>query len=366
MAQHLDRARPLWELYVLNGLEDGRIGIFAKTHHAMIDGVAGVDVATLLLDESRTPRERITPVWTPRPAPSRARLFAGAVAETVLRPVGALLGAGRALRHPRRLVGETLTDVEGLAALAWTGLHPAPACGLNVPIGPNRRLVTVRESLADFRAIKERLGGTVNDVVLAAVCGALRRWLAARGELTEDMELHAMVPVSIRVEQDGEAGNHVSTILAPLPVGEEHVRRRYVRISEGVRHARRSHQVIGADLLMQLSGYAPPTIVAQIARLQNAQRFFNLSVTNIPGPQQPLYAMGARLLRFVPFTPLPANMALIVAVLSYDGHMEFGLTVDVEAIPDVDVIADGLTAAVDELEEAAGLASRGVQACAGP
>jgi diacylglycerol O-acyltransferase len=356
MEQHLSRSRPLWEVYVIDGLEGDRAAIFAKTHHCMVDGVSGLDVASLLLDVESTDAVATPPEWTPRRTPTKRELLTDAVREEIRTPGAALGAIGRLVRRPRRLVETVGEDLAGAADLAKAAIHPVPSGPLNARIGPNRRLGVVRSRLDVFKAIKDSLGGTVNDVVLTAVTGALREWLLSRGEKVEGLELAAMVPVSIRSEgEEGVLGNRVSTIIAPLPVGERDPAERYRRIREGTQLAKTSHQAVGAELLLQVSGFMPPALVAQIARFQNAQRIFNLSITNIAGPSEPLYAAGHRLLDLFPFTPLAGNMSLIVAVVSYAGRMEFGLTADAESLPDLDVIAAALEQSIDELLHVAGL-----------
>jgi WS/DGAT/MGAT family acyltransferase len=360
MEQHLSRSRPLWEVYVIDGLEGDRAAIFAKTHHCMVDGVSGIDVAALLLDDAgvgagSTEAVQAPPEWAPRRAPSKRELLMDAVREEIRTPGAALGAVGKLVRRPRKLLATVGEDLAGAADLARAAMHPVPSGPLNVRIGPNRRLDIVRSRLDVFKAIKDTLGGTVNDVVLCAVTGALREWLLSRGEKVEGLELAAMVPVSIRTGDEVGIGNRVSTIVAPLPVGERDPAERYRLVREGTQRAKSSHQVVGADLLLQVSGFMPPALVAQIARIQNAQRVFNLSITNIVGPAEPLYAAGHRLLDLFPFTPLAGNMTLIIAVVSYAGRMEFGLTADAESLPDLDVITSALERSIDGLLGLAGL-----------
>jgi WS/DGAT/MGAT family acyltransferase len=229
-------------------------------------------------------------------------------------------------------------------------LNPAPRTPLNVPIGPHRRFENVRASLDDFKTIKNALGGTVNDVVLTVVAGALRRFLQHRGLDVRGLELKAMVPMSIRAESErGALGNRVTAMAAPLPVYEEDPVVRLQIVREAMKDVKESKQAVGADMIMQLSGFAPPTILGQAARLQAQQRFVNLLVTNVPGPQFALYSRGHRLLDVFPMAPLGANQALGIAVMSYNGQLGFGLLADFDALPDLGVVAEGLEKSIAEL-----------------
>jgi WS/DGAT/MGAT family acyltransferase len=277
-------------------------------------------------------------------------LLTDALRERATEPVEILRTIRATARAPRRILRTAADFLGGIGALAWAGLNPAPASPLNVPVGPHRRFEYVRASLADFKAIKDALGGTVNDVVLTCVSGALRRFLEHRNTDTRGLELRAMVPVSIRAEHEqGALGNRVSALVAPLPVYEPDPVRRLQIIAEAMKGVKESRQAVGAEMITQLTGFAPPTILSQAARLQSQQRFFNLLVTNVPGPQFPLYSVGHRLIDLFPIAPLAANQALNVAVMSYAGQMGFGLLADYDAIPDLGVIAEGLEKSIAEL-----------------
>jgi WS/DGAT/MGAT family acyltransferase len=240
--------------------------------------------------------------------------------------------------------------LQAVGALAWAGLNPAPKTALNVPVGPHRRVEFVRASLDDFKRIKNVLGGTVNDVVLAVVTGALRRFLIARGVDTRGLELKAMVPVSTRAEEEkGALGNRVTSMAAPLPVYEEEPALRLAIVKESMKDVKSSKQAVGAQMVMDLSGFAPQTILSQAARLQASQRVVNLLVTNVPGPQFPLYSQGHKLIDLFPMAPLGSNQALNVAVMSYSGQLGFGLLADYDAVPDLGVIAEGLEKSIAEL-----------------
>lgn len=354
MSQGLDRSKPLWEIWLVDELAGDRFAMITKTHHCMIDGISGADITAVLLDMDPEPPDMEPEPWTPDPEPSKLQLFTDAVQERVTEPYEIFRGIRAAFRAPRRAVESATEFLAGLGALAWAGLNPAPSSPLNVQIGPHRRYEYVRASLDDFKAIKNALGGTVNDVVLAVVAGALRRWLEHRSVDVRGLELKAMVPVSTRaVHEQGALGNRVSAMVAPIPVYEPEPVRRLALIREEMKGLKESKQAVGAQALTELSGFAPPTILAQAARLQSAQRFFNLLVTNVPGPQFPLYTVGHELLDLFPMAPLAENQALGIAVMSYNGKLGFGLIADFDALPDVGIVAEGLEKSVAELLQAA-------------
>ncbi|MGH2916658.1 MAG: WS/DGAT/MGAT family O-acyltransferase [Solirubrobacteraceae bacterium] len=362
-SQALDRSRPLWELWLVEGLARGRFALLSKTHHALVDGISGVDIATVLFDATPDPPP-VDPAaardWIPRPLPSGAQLLADALLERATVPAEM---ANAALRGPRDLATRIGHAAGGLGALARAGLSSAPESPLNVRIGPHRRFTWVRGELAQFKAVKDALGGTVNDVVLAGVAGALGRYLRRRGELAPDTTLRAMIPVSIRADVErGALGNRVAAMWAPLPIGIENPVSRLAQVSRSMRGLKQSGQAVGAQVLTQLSGFAPPTIIAQAARLQARQRLFNLVVTNVPGPQMPLYMLGRRLDSMYPMVPLAENQALGVAIMSYDGQLNFGLNADYDALADLTVLAGDLRAAIDELAQAAAGAKRPARA----
>ena len=361
-SQRLDRSKPLWEMWLVDGLAGGRFAIIGKSHHCLVDGVSGVDITTVLYDASPDP-EQIgePPEWTPRPEPSDAELLGEAWIERATTPAEIVRGARRVFRGPRRAARAGLDALEAAGTFARTGLG-APSSPFNVEIGPYRRFATVSADLAEFKRIKNASGGTVNDVVLAVVAGAVGHYLRARGHSTHDLELRALVPISVRgAEEHGALGNRVSAFIAPLPVGIEDPRERLARVSATMGDLKQSKQAVGASLMTDLTDFAAPTIAGQAARLQPRQRFFNLVVTNIPGPQFPLYLLGRRLEAVFPMVPLASRQALCFGIMSYDGQLNFGLVGDYEAIPDLDALADDLEAAIEDArsEAAAPEASRG-------
>ncbi len=347
-SQQLDRAKPLWEIWLVDGVEGGRHALICKTHHALVDGISGVDIMTVLFAaEPDPPPIEEPPLWTPRPAPSTAQLLADGIAE---RAGGPLHLARTWLARPDHAGAAAGHSIAGLAAMAVAGLSGAPDSPLNVRIGPHRRFAWAEGDLAQFKAIKDAFGGTINDVVLTVVAGGLRAWLIRRGSDTEGLTLKAMVPISVRADAArGALGNQVAAMYAPLPVGIADPVERFRTIHHAMRGLKESGQAVGAQAITRLADAAAPTVLDQAARLQSRQRFFNLTVTNVPGPQFGLYMLGRRLLAFYPKVPLVLNTALGIAVLSYDGHLDFGLLGDYDALPDLDALAADLEAAIAEL-----------------
>ena len=356
-SQRLDRAKPLWELWLVDRVGEDRFAIISKTHHCLVDGISGVDIATVLFDLEPDPPPAPPPEpWVPRPEPSPALLWSEAVAELAAVPLELARATGDALVHPRRAAASGAAALRGLGALALAGLDAAPRSPLNVRIGPHRRFAWVDGDLRVFKAIKTALGGTVNDVVLAAVAGALRAHLERHGADPARTVLRAMVPVSVRADVErGALGNRVAAVYAPLPVGLGDPIARFRAVHEAMGGLKASGQAVGAEHVAALAGFASPTVLSQAARLQARQRFFNLTVTNVPGPQVPLYLLGRRLRELYPLVPLTENTALGIAVMSYDGSIDFGLVSDYDALPDLDALAAALGDAILELADAAGV-----------
>ena len=353
-SQRLDRDKPLWELWLVDGVEGGRFAIVAKTHHCLVDGVSGVDITTVLFDLDRDPEPAPEPdAWLPAPEPSDAQLLAEALIERVTSPAEIARGARALLRAPRHVAGAAIEGLGAAGSIARTGLA-APASPFNVQIGPYRRFAYVRTDLPELKRIKNMAGGTVNDVVLAVVAGALGRYLRSGGHSTKDLELRAMVPISVRAEDEhGALGNRVSAMMAVLPVWCEDPMERLRTVTATMGDLKSSKQAVGATLLTEATDFAPPTIAAQAARLQSRQRFFNLVVTNIPGPQFPLYLLGRELQDVFPMVPLAKNQGVCFALMSYNGRVNFGLTADYDAMPDLDALAGDLEASIAELAAAA-------------
>ncbi len=359
-SQRLDRSKPVWELWLVEGLENGRFAVIGKTHHALVDGVSGVDITTVLYDTEPEPGEVPPPEpWTPRPEPTDAEVLTEALVERATTPAELVRGGRALFRAPRRAVRGAVDALAAAGAFARTGLA-APHSPFNVPIGPYRRFAWVRADLDRVKAIKNELGGTVNDVVLAVVTGALGSYLRQRGHSTQGLELRALVPISVRTaDEHGALGNRVSSFMAPLPVFEEDPVERLRLVSHAMGDLKGSKQAVGATVMTELSDFAPPTIAGQAARLQPAQRFFNVVVTNVPGPQFSLYLMGRRLEAVIPMVPLARRQAICFGVMSYDGQVNFGLTADYDEMRDLDALADDLYGSIAELEAAAGLDAPG-------
>jgi diacylglycerol O-acyltransferase len=351
-SQALDRSKPLWEMWLVEGVSGGRFALITKNHHALVDGIAGVDLMTTLFDTTRKPREQ-TPGddWNPRPQPGPSELSVTGLRETA-GALGAMAGlplrAAAAAVQPGKAAGQVAKMLEAVADVARGAiLAPAPPSPLNVPITPHRRLAFAAARLEDFKAVKNAFGGTVNDVVLTAVAGALRRFYEFRGEDTEGVTLRVAVPVSTRGDDHGAFGNRVTQVVAPHPLERLQVIRRAM---DGIKD---SKQAMGAEAIVGMQDFAPPTILAQASRLNFNNRLFNLLVTNVPGPQMPIYALGRELQTTYPIAFLAGDRALAIALLSYNGGVYFGLLADYDALPDIDVIVDGLEHALAELVELA-------------
>ena len=362
LAQRLDRTKPLWEIWLVDEVEGGRFAMITKTHHCLVDGVSGVDIATVLFDveaEPAPPPEPTRRRGSPGPSRARRRWWPTRWPSALSTPIDAARAAADAFAHPEKAAGRLGKATYGLGAMLRAGLQGAPPSPYNVTIGPHRRFAWADGDLAQFKAIKDALGGSVNDVVLAAVTGALRTHMQANGHEVDGIELKAMVPVSIRAEAErGALGNRVTSMFAPLPVYADDPVERFEIVHEAMQGLKESGQAVGAEMLTQLAGFAPPTVLSQASRLQSSQRAFNVVVTNVPGPQFPLYMLGRRLLRIYPQVPLVRNTALGIAIMSYDGTLNFGLLGDYDALPDLDDLAAALRDAIAELAAAAGVAKK--------
>ena len=358
-SQQLDRSKPLWELWLVQGLERDRFAILTKTHHAMVDGVSGVDIGTVLFDLEAVPQpsERIDD-WKPRPEPSTSTLVTRAATDLASAPIKLAERALEAVRNPEATARRIAEGLEGVGEVVGAFADPAPDVPLNQEIGPHRRFVWARSELATFKRIKNGLGGTVNDVVLAVVTGALREWLHGRGVRTEGLELRALVPVSIRSEDErGNLGNKIAVMRGPLPVYVADPVRRLRVVTEAMEGLKRSKQALGAEVISRFNDFAPPTLLAQASRVNFSTRLFNLIVTNVPGPQLPLYVLGREMEEIFPVAFLPQNHTLAIAIMSYNGRIGFGLLADYDSVDDVELISEGISASLAELEEAAAAAA---------
>jgi diacylglycerol O-acyltransferase / wax synthase len=346
-SQQLDRSKPLWELWLVEGLDGNRFAIIGKSHHALVDGISGVDITTVLFDLEQEPANPPArpPKWAPRPEPTDLKLLSDALHERVTSPREIVRGVRAALRGPRQV----LSGIGATSKMVGAGMS-APSTPFNVEIGPHRRIAFVRTDLDVLKEVKNEHGGTVNDVVLSVVTGAIGNYLRARGHDTEGLQMRAMVPVSVRAEEEhGVLGNRISAMMAPLPVWCEAPVQRLHLITETMGDLKGSGQAVGAEILTRIVDFAPTTIASQAARLQPAQRFFNLVVTNVPGPQFPLYVLGRRMESIFPLVPLARRQALCVGIMSYDGQVDFGLIGDYDAMADLDSFGLDLEGAVAEI-----------------
>ncbi|HUA02581.1 MAG TPA: wax ester/triacylglycerol synthase family O-acyltransferase [Solirubrobacteraceae bacterium] len=350
-SHRLDRTRPLWEMALIEGLPEGRWAIANKTHHCLVDGVGSVDVAYLLLDVEPNPPER--PLTAARPlnsdsllrpfVPSAPRPIADA-AHTGAR----IAGAGvHATLHPRQALERSRSLAELIIRDELIG---APHTSLNIPIGSTRRFAVVNRPLAEFKAIRNGLGGSINDAVLAACATGLRVLLLERGEPLPRRGLRAMVPMNIRQSSERLAlGNRISSLFVDLPVGERVAHLRHRRIVDATERLKSSGAAMGAEAMLDLAALAPPVVHATLARSLYATRLFNVTITNVPGPQVPLYAFGAQLREVHPVVPLAAEHAVGIAIFSYNGLVTFGIIADSESTPDIGVLARGIEEGIDEL-----------------
>jgi WS/DGAT/MGAT family acyltransferase len=357
-SQQLDRSKPLWEMWLAQNLENDRFAILTKTHHAMVDGVSGVDIGTVLFDLERDAKPlELEDDWVPQPEPGTTELVARGVADAVATPIKIAERAVDVVRNPELTARKAVEALEGLGEIVSAFADPAPDVPLNEEIGPHRRYVWSRSELENFKRIKDTFGGTVNDVVLAVITGALRTWLHRRRVRTEGLELRALVPVSIRAEDErGNLGNRIALMRGPLPVYIEDPVRRLRTISDAMMGLKRSKQALGAEVISRFNDFAPPTLLAQASRMNFSTRLFNMIVTNVPGPQLPLYVLGRELEEVFPVAFLPQNHALAVAIMSYNGKVGFGLLADYDCMEDIEVISNGINDSLAELEAAAGKA----------
>ncbi|MWK33015.1 wax ester/triacylglycerol synthase family O-acyltransferase [Actinomadura sp. J1-007] len=350
LSQRLDPAKPLWEIWLVEGLDGGRWALITKVHHCVVDGVGGVDLMTALFDLSPDAgRPEAPELPGAAPEPSRAELLADTVRD----------GVAGTLRRARGLPGAA-RRASGLHALRRAGLDVPRTLGrlarrstdsLNGPLGPHRRWRWTHADLDEIRTVRKALGGTVNDVILAAVAHGFRAVLEGRGELADGEVVRTLVPVSVRGERErGDLANRVSGVLVNLPVGEPDARRRLFEVRRQMDGVKRTHQAAGGEALAKLAGFAP-TLMALGSRyaLSQSQPLVQTVVTNVPGPPFPLYVLGRRLVGLYPFVPLALGVRAGVAVFSYEGRLTFGLTGDFDGMPDLDVLADGISAGFAEL-----------------
>jgi diacylglycerol O-acyltransferase len=357
MSQPLDRNRPLWEIWIAEGLADGHWALLSKTHHCMVDGVSGTDLLTVILDREPEPVRSPTQEWVPERAPSTIELVAGALADRVvspyegLRTLRARFAAAERATDQLREIGRGLASMSGL-------VRPTEQSTLNGPIGPHRRWDWARSSLADVKTIRAALGGTVNDVVLSVITRGFRDLLLSRGENVDHRVVRTLVPVSVRTPGargpatgDGTYDNKVSAMFAELPVGLDDPKARLDSIKEQMTGLKESKQAVAGEVLTSLSGFAPPMLLALGTRvaMRIPQRNINTVTTNVPGPQFPLYAAGRRMLEAFPYVPLAGSVRIGIAIFSYSGMLNYGVTGDYDTAADIGVLCRGIEDGMNEL-----------------
>jgi WS/DGAT/MGAT family acyltransferase len=353
----LDRNKPLWELWVAEGLSGDRFAIIAKIHHCMIDGLSGVDLTTILLNVSPDSTIEHPPEWVPRPAPTPTQLAVAEAARLSRRLVDGLTNVGEMIREGRAVTDRALDkSAAAISSLRSGWLSPSDRTPLNPDIGPNRRFNWTEMDLEDVKAVKNSLGGSVNDVVLSVTAGAVRRFLIDnRGYQPSGVGFRAMNPVSTRsAGQQGEMGNQVAMWLVDLPIGDRDPSSRYEAIKESTRNLKQTNQALGAATIVELSSGTPITLLALASRLVGPRiRPFNMTVTNIPGPQFPMYLLESQMLASYPMVPLWAQHGIGVALFSYNGRLFWGVQADYDTLPDTDDFIGALHESFDELRKLA-------------
>jgi diacylglycerol O-acyltransferase len=361
LSQKLDATKPMWEIWVVEGVEGGRFAVIAKVHHCMVDGIAGVDLLTVLLSPSPDETVGTVAAWTPRPAPTSRELVAGELWRRAAMPLGVARAATRAIVAPRHALTSAYDTAVGLASVVGETSTSASETPLNpVHIGPHRRFDWTRMDLEAVKEVKARFGGTVNDVVLATVAGALRRFLPTLGVDVASLDFRAFVPVSVRPQAErGRLGNKVAQMIARLPVDEASPRRRLERVSAVMTELKQSHQIEASEVIEELGDWAGGGLLTQIIRLGTQRRLFNVVVTNVPGPPVALYLLGARLVAPFPAVPLYSNQALGIALFSYDGGLFWGVNADWDAVPALHELVAALDAELADLVAAASACGAG-------
>jgi diacylglycerol O-acyltransferase len=355
MSQELDRSRSPWEAWVVEGLEGDRWAIVSKVHHCMVDGVAGVDLISVVLDTTPDPAPIPLDDWHPAPEPSPLRLTLDAIAGIVTTPGQQMRAVRAAVMTPRLVWQRARRIATGLRSYG-SSFGRTPPTSLDGSIGPHRRWTCARATLDDVRTIRRALGGTVNDVVLAAITSGFRDLVVARGEDPATVALRTLVPVSVRAESDhGTLDNRVSALFLDLPVHESDPQSRLTAVRTEMTRLKESHEAEAGEALTALIGTLPPALTAQTTRLaarvltRVQQRRMNTVTTNVPGPPIPLYAAGREMLEYLPFVPLGPGVRIGVAILSYNGRLAFGVTGDFDTATDISVVADGIEAEIAKL-----------------
>jgi WS/DGAT/MGAT family acyltransferase len=359
MQQHLDRRRPLWEIWIVEGLDDGtHFAIISKTHHCMIDGMSGVDIMRVLMSADADDEPHDKPAYIPRPTPSGTELLIREGLRWASLPFRVMRGLGALLTEMRDVRRQALTNVRAIATALGTSLRLPSTTPLNAEIGPHRRFGWLTMDLAEIKQVRRCLDGSLNDIVLTVVTGAVRRFLRRRQVDPATIDFRILAPVSVRGRDErGTLGNRVSAWVVELPLDEPDPARQLERISARTAELKASRNALGAEMLSQVAEWTPSTLLALGGRNVTRLLPFNMVVTNIPGPQIPLYVLGRELEEVFPVAFLPENHALAVAIMSYNGRINFGLLADYDSMEDVNDIAEGLTRSIAELEEAAAAAT---------
>jgi diacylglycerol O-acyltransferase len=354
MSQQLDRGKPLWEAWIVEGVGGDRIALVTKAHHCMVDGIASVDLLSVLMTSTPDVIIEKPPPWTPRPAPSRIELLRDAFSRRVSVPPGLARTLSQVLDNPDELRTQLMQRASATWQMIGAGLRRPAATPLNQPIGPHRRFDWLALDLAQVKEIKNRLGGTVNDVVLATVAGGLRRFLTDRGVSVKGLDYRVVLPVSMRsAEEHGPAGNRVSAWITSLPLHERNPRRRLEVISRTTTTLKQAKLELGADTLTEVGEWAGSGLMTLGVRLAARLHPYNLIVTNVPGPQMPLYLLGARMLEGYPQVPLFEYQGLGVALFSYAGNLCWGFNADWDLVPDLPVLVSAVAGAFRELHATA-------------
>ncbi|MEA2139922.1 MAG: diacylglycerol O-acyltransferase / wax synthase, partial [Solirubrobacteraceae bacterium] len=351
----LDRNKPLWELWMVEGMPDGRWALLSKVHHCMVDGVAATDLMSVMFSDETSSPDALASArdWAAEPEPTGLEVLLRTIVRRAS-PAGQIETIKQALRTPLETL-RSFAEVARAAAAAGPSLRPVAASSLNGPIGPHRRWSWAEVRLADVKSVRSALGGTVNDVVLTLITNGFRALLESRGEqIAGDRVLRTMVPVSVR--RRGEKGvynNRVSAVFAGLPVGLGDPLARLARIRAEMDGVKESKQAVAGDVLSSMSGFAPPLLLALGSRLVTVSPRLNMhtATTNVPGPQQPVQTLGRRMLQSYPFVPVVGSIRIVVAIFSYDGGLYFGVTGDYDGAPDVDELTAGIERGMIDLLE---------------